>query len=91
MTYPNNDLWSVRQIEFLQDALKGYENSTVRYYPDKAVSLDIPDLATYQYKGVLYFEGKDRTVIFEQGNGYGLSEPEIRNYLAELNISVSNE
>lgn len=24
MIYPNNDLWSVRQIEFLHDALKGY-------------------------------------------------------------------
>lgn len=26
MEYPNNDLWSVRQIEFLVDALDGYED-----------------------------------------------------------------
>lgn len=29
MKYPNNDLWSVRQIEFLYDALAGYEKNIV--------------------------------------------------------------
>jgi hypothetical protein len=37
MDYPNNDLWSVRQIEFLYDALKGYENQSCDYYVDKKV------------------------------------------------------
>ncbi len=74
MKYPNNDLWSVRQIEFLQDALKGYENSNAIYFPDKEVVLGIPDLATYTYKGVLYFDGQDRTIIFEQGDGFGLKQ-----------------
>lgn len=89
MTYPNNDLWSVRQIEFLKDALEGYENSDAEYYPTKELSLDIPGIATYHYIGILHFEGKDRTVIFEQGDGYGLKQPEIMNYLEELNIKVS--
>jgi hypothetical protein len=89
MIYPNNDLWSVRQIEFLEDALKGYENSEVDYYPDKEVTLSIPRLATYTYQGVLHFAGKDRTVIFEQGSGFGLRREEITAYLDKLNIKYS--
>ena len=88
MNYPNNDLWSVRQIEFLQDALKGYENKSAEYYPTKELTLNIPGIATYQYLGVLYFVGQDRTIIFEQGEGFGLKEDEIRNYLSELNITI---
>lgn len=89
MTYPNNDLWSVRQIEFLHDALEGYANTEAHYYPNKEVSLNIPEIATYSYKGVLYFEGKDRTVIFEQGETFGLKQQEIEDYLKKLNITYS--
>lgn len=89
MTYPNNDLWSVRQIEFLEDALKGYENSRAVFYPTKEISLDIPGIATYKYVGVLHFEGQDRTIIFEQGDNFGLKQPEIRSFLEKLNIEVS--
>lgn len=88
MEYPNNDLWSVRQIEFLQDALKGYENTTVIYYPQKELSLEIPDVATYRYTGVLYFEGRDRTIIFEQGEDFGLKEEEILEQLKKRNITA---
>ena len=88
MKYPNNDLWSVRQIEFLEDALKGYDNTSVIYYPHKELSLEIPDVATYKYTGVLYFEGQDRTIIFEQGEGFGLKEAEIREQLDKRNITA---
>jgi len=88
MQFPNNDLWSVRQIEFLADALKGYENSKATYYPNNAFSLEIPEIASYKYIGALYFDGQDRTVIFEQGEGFGLKREEIINYLNSLNIQV---
>lgn len=88
MKYPNNDLWSVRQIEFLQDALEGYENKSANYYPQKKVSLDIPDIANYRYEGVLYFPNQDRTIIFEQGDDFGLKRNEIIEYLAQKNIRV---
>lgn len=88
MKYLNNDLWSVRQIEFLEDALKGYENATAVYYPTKEVSLSIPGLATYNYVGVLHFSGQDRTIIFEQGKNFGLKEQAIVNYLKKKNIKV---
>lgn len=88
MKYPNNDLWSVRQIEFLRDALDGYENKSAQYYPAKRLLLDIPGIATYNYIGVLHFPDQDRTVIFEQGEGFGLSQPEIISYLQSKNIQV---
>lgn len=88
MKYPNNDLWSVRQIEFLQDALEGYENKTALYYPDKTFSLNIPDITTYNYIGVIHFPGEDRTIIFEQGEGFGLKVPEIINFLQDKNIKT---
>lgn len=88
MNYPNNDLWSVRQIEFFKDALKGYENKTALYYPNKRVTLDIPNIATYNYIGILHFPGQDRTIIFEQGEEFGLSKKEILKYLGEKNIEV---
>lgn len=88
MQYPNNDLWSVRQVEFLQDALEGYENKSAIYYPEKKVSLDIPGIATYNYTGVLHFPNQDRTIIFEQGEGFGLQEDAIRDYLSKKNIQV---
>ena len=86
MKYPNNDLWSVRQIEFLKDALVGYENMTVDYYPERDNALSIPNIAEYSYRGMLHFPGKDRTIIFEQGKDFGLKETEIRAYLESLGI-----
>lgn len=88
MNYPNNDLWSVRQIEFLEDALQGYEGKKGQYYPEKKLSLDIPGLATYTYEGILHFPGQDRTIIFEQGKGFGLKQHEILEYLDKKNITV---
>lgn len=88
MQYPNNDLWSVRQIEFLQDALKGYENKTAVYYPNKKITLVIPGIATYIYTGTLHFPDQDRTIIFEQGEGFGLKRDEILTYLREQNIQT---
>jgi hypothetical protein len=89
MKYPNNDLWSVRQIEFLEDALKGYENKSAVYYPNKKVKLNIPNIAQYNYVGVLHFPGQDRTIIFEQGENYGLKQNEILVYLKSKNIQVT--
>jgi hypothetical protein len=88
MKYPNNDLWSVRQIEFLKDALEGYGGTKGVYYPAKKILLDIPEIATYQYTGLLHFPGLDRTIIFEQGEGFGLSSEQILQYLASKNIKV---
>jgi hypothetical protein len=88
MKYPNNDLWSVRQIEFLEDALKGYEGRSATYYPNKEVHLSIPGITTYKYVGVLHFPGQDRTIVFEQGEGFGLKKLEILDYLRTKNISV---
>lgn len=88
MKYPNNDLWSVRQIEFLEDALEGYENKPAIFYPNKTLELVIPGIAIYKYRGVLHFPGQDRTVIFEQGDNFGLSEQEITNYLKDKKISL---
>ena len=88
MIYPTNDLWSVRQIEFLGGALEGYENSKVDYYPNKEFSVDIPDIETYKFVGVLHFEGRDRTIIFEQGEGFGLKQDEIMENLKKLNIEA---
>ena len=89
MNYPNNDLWSVRQIEFLKDALKGYENSSVDYYPNRETTLVITGIATYVYLGVLFFKGQDRTIILEQGNGFGLKRDEVLEYLKSLSINVN--
>jgi hypothetical protein len=91
MQYPNNDLWSVRQIEFLQDALQGYENRSAVYYPEKKTSLAIPGVATYNYVGVLNFPGQDRTIIFEQGKSFGLKKEEILKYLQQMNIKVEEQ
>jgi len=86
MQYPNNDLWSVRQIEFLEDALEGYEGKEVDYYPERELSLGIPEIANYTYRGVLHFPGQDRTIILEQGEGFGLKQDDILKYLEEKHI-----
>ena len=91
MHYPNNDLWSVRQIEFLQDALDGYNNKTAVYYPTKETTLEVPGIATYKYLGVLHFPNQDRTIIFEQGDGFGLKTEEILDFLRDRNIQVEEQ
>jgi len=88
MQYPNNDLWSVRQIEFLQDALEGYENKQVEYYPERELSFGIAGIATYIYKGMLHFPRDDRTIILEQGENFGLKENDIIKFLKEKNIAI---
>jgi hypothetical protein len=91
MQYPNNDLWSVRQIEFLQDALDGYETKSAVYYPEKELSLRIPGIATYTYKGILHFPDQDRTIIFEQGEGFGLKKEQILAYLQQKSIHAKEQ
>ena len=78
----------MRQIEFLEDALKGYENKSAYYYPNQKLSLDIPDITTYNYSGVINFVGEDRTIIFEQGENFGLKQKEILEFLKSQNIKV---
>lgn len=86
MQYTNNDLWSVRQIEFLKDAFEGYEGRKVDYYPERKLSLDIPGIATYDYIGILHFPQQDRTIILEQGENFGLKEHDVLEYLEEKGI-----
>jgi len=76
----------VRQIEFLEDALEGYEDKTVDYYPERELLLSIPEIAIYNYKGMLHFPGQDRTIILEQGEGFGLKEDDVLMYLQRKNI-----
>ena len=87
MKYPNNDLWSVRQIEFLYDALKGYEGKPCVYHVSKTVQTVIANIATYNYVGVINFEGQDRTIILEQGKGYGLSKEQVIAVFREKSIN----
>ena len=87
MKYPNNDLWTVRQIELLEGALEEMEHKTATYYPDKVYSLTIPGVAEYKFKGVLNFEGNDRTIMFEQGEGFGVAYGEIVAHLTKFNIT----
>ena len=86
MKFTNNDLWRVRQIEFLYDALKGYEGKECIYYVNKAVQTVIEGIAIYNYVGAIVFEGQDRTIILEQGENFGLSEREVIKVFGEKNI-----
>lgn len=76
----------MRQIEFLYDALKGYENKTCTYYADKPVQMVIPGIAIYNYTGVIVFEKQDRTILLEQEKNFGLTEKEVTEVLKEKNI-----
>ena len=87
MKYPNNDLWTVRQVELLEGALEDMKNKTATYYPDKTYRLTIPDVAEYEFRGVLNFEGHDRTIMFEHGEGFGLTYDEIVAYLHKFAIT----
>lgn len=91
MKYPNNDLWSVRQIEFLYDALNGYENKECVYYVNKQVQTIIQNVATYNYVGVIVFENQDRTIMLEQGLNYGLKEQDVIKVFNEKNITYTIE
>lgn len=74
-------------MEFLEDALEGYEGRSAEYYPSQKLELEIPGITTYKYKGLLYFPDHDRTIIFEQGESFGLVQEKITAYLDKLNIS----
>lgn len=86
MNYTNNDLWSVRQIEFLYDALKEYENGNCIYYVDRKFQLKLDEMGTYNYVGALYFEYQDRTILLEQGKNFGLKQSDVVKVLNEKNI-----
>ena len=86
MKYPNGDLWCVRQIELLDGALEEMINKTAKYYPRLEYGLNIPGVANYKYKGVLDFSEDDRTIMFEYGDGFGLTEDEIAPYLQKYGI-----
>lgn len=86
MNYPNGDLWCVRQIELLDDALEDMANKMANYYPNLEYSLAIPDVADYTFKGVLHFTQDDRTIMFECGDGFGLERDEIVPYLERYSI-----
>lgn len=89
MKYPNNDLWTVRSIDLLEGALEDMANKTVTYYPNKEYYLSIPGVAEYKFKGVLNFEGHDRTIMLEQGKGFGLNRSEIIAYLNKFKITFT--
>ena len=89
MKYPNNDLWTVRSIDLLEGALDDMADKTVLYYPSKEYHLSIPGVAEYRFKGVLNFAGHDRTIMFEQGDGFGLTHDEIVDYLKRFNITFN--
>ncbi len=89
MKYPNNDLWSVRQIEYLYDALNGYDNKECDYFTTKEVTTTIEGIATYRYKGVIVFFGQDRTIMLEYGDEYGLDKSTVLKVLAEKNIKCN--
>lgn len=46
----------------------------------------IPGVAEYNYVGVIVFEGQDRTIMLEQGEGYGLKPDVVCKVLKENNI-----
>jgi hypothetical protein len=89
MQYPNNDLWTVRSIDLLEGALEDMANKTATYYPNKEYRLTIPGVAEYRFEGVLNFEGHDRTIMFEQGDGFGVTYDEIVSYLKKFNITFN--
>lgn len=89
MKYPNNDLWTVRSADLLEGALEDMRNKQVKYYPEKEYSLTIPDVATYVFRGVLDFEDDDRTVMFEQGEGFGLARSDIVDQLNKFDIEFT--
>lgn len=89
MKYPNNDLWTVRQIELMDGALEEMKGKKARYFSELKYSLTIPNVGEYQFKGVLTFENDDRTVMFEYGAGFGVSRKEIIDYLNKYEIEYT--
>lgn len=86
MKYPNNDLWTVRQIELLEGALEDMRGKSATYYPDTVYRLSIPGIAEYEFKGVLNFDNDDRLIMFEQGEGFGVTYAEIIDCLHKFTI-----
>lgn len=87
MKFPNNDLWTVRQIELLEGALEDMRGKNANYYPTLPYHLTIPDIAEYQFKGVLCFNEDDRTIMFEEGDNFGVSYEEIIDCLKRYGIN----
>jgi hypothetical protein len=87
MHYPNNDLWTVRQVELLDGALEDMSGKSAVFWPDLEYKLIIPNVANYSFKGVLNFEVNDRTIIFEQGKEFGLTREDIISYLKKYSIT----
>ena len=91
MKYPNNDLWTVRQTELLEGALEDMKGKSAIYYPDMEYSLSIPGVAEYSFIGVLDFKADDRTIMFEQGEGFGVTHTEIVDYLNKFDIKFTEQ
>jgi hypothetical protein len=89
--YPNNDLWTVRQIGLLEGALEDMEGKSATFYPNKEYILTIPNIAEYKFKGVLNFKDHDRIIQFEYGEAFGLTYNEIIEYLHKFNIDYTEQ
>ncbi len=86
MKYPNNDLWTVRQIDLLEGALEDMRGKSATYYPDVMYHLSIPKIAKYRFRGVLNFDNDDRLIMFEEGEGFGVTYSEVIDCLNRYNI-----
>ena len=70
----------------MDGALEDMKGKKAQYYPELEYSLQIPGVCIYQFKGVLLFDDDDRTIVFEQGEGFGLSREQIEEYLVRYEI-----
>lgn len=86
MNYPNNDLWTVRELSLLDGALEDMKGKNARYYPDLEYLLPIPGVCTYIFKGVLLFDDDDRTIMFEYGEDFGLSSNQVIEQLDKYDV-----
>ena len=91
MEYPHNDLWTVRSLELLKGALEDMEGKSATYCPNMTYQLAIPGVAEYKFKGVLTFDEDDRTIQFEQGEGFGLTRDEILGHLQKYTIKYAEQ
>ncbi len=86
MEYPNNDLWTVRQLDLLEGALEDMRGKTAIYYPSLNYRLSIPKIAEYAFKGIINFSNDDRLIMLEVGEGFGVTYPEIIDCLNRFDI-----
>lgn len=91
MKYPNNDLWTVRQLDLLEGALEDMRGKSATYYPKLVYQLSIPKIAEYAFRGVLNFDRDDRLIMFEEGEGFGVSYTEIIDCLNKFSIRFVEE